>query len=64
MWRFTELEGYREDEDVAASELHAVQTRGMLPGRLAFVAQGHGRISLVLVCAVGATLLVRRLQAQ
>lgn len=63
VWRFTELEGYRED-DVATSEVHAVQTRGMQPGRLAFVAQGHGRISLMLVCAHGATLLVRGLRAQ
>ena len=64
VWRFAELEGYREDEDVATSELHAVQTRGMQPGRLAFVSQGHGRISLTLVCAHGVTLLVRRVCAQ
>ena len=64
VWRFTELEGYREDQDVATSEVHAVQTRGMRPGRLAFVSQGHGRISLTLVCAHGVTLLVRGLCAQ
>ena len=58
-WRFTELEGYREETDVATSETHARQTRGMAAGRLAFVAQGHGRISLMLVCAHGQTILVR-----
>ena len=58
-WRFTELEGYREETDVSTSESHAGQTRGMEAGRLAFVHQGLGRISLMLVCAFGHTLLVR-----
>ena len=42
--------------------MHAVQTLGLSPGRLAFVYQGHGRISLVLVLAHGATLLVREMR--
>ena len=58
-WRITGLEGYREETDVTTSEMHARQTRGMAAGRLAFVSQGHGRISLMLVCAHGQTLLVR-----
>ena len=64
VWRFTELEGYRAETDVAASYEHAGQTRGMAAGRLAFVYQGHGRISLVLVCAHGHSLLVRETRSR
>jgi len=59
-WRFTELEGYRL-LDVGASGHHTTQTCGMAAGRLAFVSQGHGRISLVLVCAHGTSILVREM---
>ena len=62
-WRFTELEGYRL-LDVGASGHHTTQTRGMAAGRLAFVFQGHGRISLVLVCAHGASILVRETRSR
>ena len=59
-WRFRELEGYRP-EDVVTSEFHDAVTRDVPPGHLAIVRQGHGRISLVLVCAHGFTILVRQL---
>ena len=49
--RLAETEAYRV-WDVATSEYHAAQTRGMRSGRLAFVAQGgHGAMSLMVVGA-------------
>ena len=44
----TEAELYRY-LDVGASEFHLMQTRDISGGRLVFVRQGHGTMSLVLV---------------
>ena len=46
--RLRETEGYRV-YDVVTSSYHARQTAGIRSGRLAFVGQGHGLLSLMLV---------------
>ena len=57
--RLREVEGYRE-WDVATSNYHAKQTRGVASGSLVWVNQGaHGATSMMLVFAGGDTLLVR-----